>query len=62
MFRIKKIGSLIDEMGLKNILLLVVLCVPCLIWDLFFTSVELLYKGCCWINKKGDIILLKITE
>jgi hypothetical protein len=41
----------------KRNLKAVVLFIPIVIWDVFYWSVKMLYKGCTWIDVEGGKLI-----
>jgi len=33
-----------------------------IVWDLLFTAIEYAYKGCAWVDKKGEAIIDDIQD
>jgi len=46
---------------IDGLVILIVAPIAC-VWDLLFLSVETLYKGMCYIDKKGEKFIESIVD
>ena len=49
-------------MDYKKVFVMILLLPFVLLWDIFYAVIKAVYKGCTFVDQKGEVVLNKIKE